>query len=348
MFVVVPASGMLLVLGMLVYVYSQLELPETPPPLQTTYIYDRDGTQIATLHAGVDRTIIPLSEMPKTLQHAVIAVEDNDFYQHPGIDPIGIVRAAWTDLVTGEVVQGGSTITQQLVKNVYAGQYVEDPMTNQQTYVIPPRTLGQKIRESLLAIKVEQEFTKDEILEKYLNTVYFGHGAYGVQAAAQTYCQKDASELTDLESAMLAGLIQSPSTYDPTTTRTARSVRRGTTSWTAWSPRGTSRERAAAMKDVPVTTNAIEVGLHFPGKLGYFLDYTRRVAHRPVRRVGGVRRRPAGHHDARPRHAARRRAGGRDPARHAGRPGRGARRDRPAHGRRPWRCTAGRTSTSDR
>jgi penicillin-binding protein 1A len=121
-FVVVPASGMLLVLAMLFYVYSQLDLPQTPPPLQTTYIYDRDGNQIATLHAGVDRTIIPLSDMPKTLQNAVLAAEDAGFYRHPGIDPIGIVRAAWTDLVSGGIVQGGSTITQQLVKNVYAGE----------------------------------------------------------------------------------------------------------------------------------------------------------------------------------------------------------------------------------
>ena len=91
-FVVVPAAAVLLVLGMLVYVYAQLELPATPPPLQTTYIYDRHGNQIATLHAGVDRTIIPLSEMPRTLRRAVIAVEDQDFYRHPGIDPIGIVE----------------------------------------------------------------------------------------------------------------------------------------------------------------------------------------------------------------------------------------------------------------
>ncbi len=276
-FVVVPASGMLLVLGMLVYVYSQLELPSTPPPLQTTYIYDRDGHQIATLHAGVDRTIISISQMPKTLQHAVIAAEDKDFYHHAGIDPIGIVRAAWTDLVTGQVVQGGSTITQQVVKNVYAGQYVEDPKTHEQTYVVPPRTLGQKVRESLLAIKVEQEFTKDEILETYLNTVYFGRGAYGVQAAAQTYWQKDASELTIQESAMLAGLIQSPSTYDPVVDPDGAQVRRNYVLDRMVAEGYLEADRAATMKAEPVTTDEIEVGVSFPGKLGYFLDHTRRV-----------------------------------------------------------------------
>jgi penicillin-binding protein 1A len=189
-FVVVPLVAAIGLLLTLFYVYSQLELPETPPPLQTTYIYDRQGHQIATLHSAVDRTIIPLSEMPPQLRHAVIAVEDKGFYDHPGIDVGGIFRAAWTDLVSGEVVQGGSTLTQQLVKNVYAGQYTEDPETGVETYAVPPRTLGQKVRESLLAIKVEREFTKDQILAKYLNTVYFGRGAYGVQAAAQTFFRK--------------------------------------------------------------------------------------------------------------------------------------------------------------
>ncbi|MEX2422058.1 MAG: biosynthetic peptidoglycan transglycosylase, partial [Actinomycetota bacterium] len=214
-FVVVPLVAMIGMILTLLYVYSQLELPKTPPPLQTTYIYDRDGRLLTTLHASVDRTIIPLSEMPTHLQRAVIAVEDQDFYDHPGVDMFGIVRAAWTDLVAGELVQGGSTITQQLVKNVYAGEYVTDPDTGVESYVIPPRTLGQKVRESLLAVKVERTFTKDEILANYLNTVYFGRGAYGAQAAAQTFFRKDAADLTVVESTLLAAMLQSPSFYDP-------------------------------------------------------------------------------------------------------------------------------------
>ena len=96
-FVVVPVVGILGVLATLWFVYSRLELPETPPPLQTTYIYDRDGELLTTLHASVDRTIIPLSEMPRSLQHAVIAVEDQDFYEHPGVDFLGVLRAACGD-----------------------------------------------------------------------------------------------------------------------------------------------------------------------------------------------------------------------------------------------------------
>jgi penicillin-binding protein 1A len=277
--VVVPAAAMLLLLGTLVYVYSQLDLPETPPPLQTTYIYDSDGNQIATLHAGVDRTIIPLREMPKALRNAVIAVEDQDFYEHGGIDPIGIVRAAWTDLVAGEVVQGGSTITQQVVKTVYAGEYRTDPETGQEVYVVPPRTIGQKVREGLLAIKVEQSFTKDEILATYLNTVYFGRGAYGVQAAAQTYYQKDARELTIAESAMLAGLVQSPGTYDPVLYADGAATGRRDYVLDRMVAEGyLDAARGEQVRAEPVRTNEIpEFGVRFPGKLGYFLDYTRRA-----------------------------------------------------------------------
>ncbi|HZD17137.1 MAG TPA: transglycosylase domain-containing protein, partial [Actinomycetota bacterium] len=274
--VAVPATMFLGVLGVLMYVYSQLELPQTPPPLQTTYLYDRDGNVLATLHASVDRTVIPLSDMPISVRNAVIAVEDKDFYEHPGIDPIGIIRAAWTDLVAREVVQGGSTITQQLVKNVYAGNYVEDPETGETTYVVPPRTLGQKVRESLLAIKVEREFTKDEILVKYLNTAYFGRGASGVQAAAQTYWQKDASDLTLLESAALAGLIRNPSLYDPVEHPDEAQARRNYVLDRMVAQGSLDPARAARLKPKPVRTDAIELGVNFPPKLGYFLDHTRR------------------------------------------------------------------------
>ena len=275
-FVVVPLVAAIGLLLTLFYVYSQLELPETPPPLQTTYIYDRQCHQIATLHSTVDRTIIPLSDMPPQLRHAVIAVEDKGFYQHPGIDVTGIFRAAWTDLVSGEVVQGGSTLTQQLVKNVYAGQDAEDPETGVETYAVPPRTLGQKVRESLLAIKVEREFTKDQILAKYLNTVYFGRGAYGVQAAAQTFFRKDASELSALESAMLAGMIRSPSYYDPVEQEEAALERRNYVLEQMASEGYLTRERAAQLEGRTIKVDPIEVGLNFPAKLGYFLDYTRR------------------------------------------------------------------------
>ena len=116
---------------------------------------------------------------------------------------------------TDNEVQGASTITQQLVKNVYAGEYVTDEETGLQEYIQPPRTVSQKLREIMLAIKLEREYGKDRILEQYLNTVYFGQGAYGIEAAAQTYFERSASELTLLQSATLAGVLHAPELYDP-------------------------------------------------------------------------------------------------------------------------------------
>ncbi|HSD48239.1 MAG TPA: transglycosylase domain-containing protein [Actinomycetota bacterium] len=276
-FVAVPLVGVLGALATLYYLYTQLELPSTPPPLQTSYVYDRDGKLLTTLHAGVDRTIVPIDQIPMDLRNAVVAAEDKGFYQHPGIDPVGIVRAAWTDLVARETVQGGSTITQQVVKNVYAGTYEEDPKTGQQVYTVPPRTFGQKVRESLLAMKVEREFTKDEILATYLNTVYFGHGAYGVQAAAQTYWSKDVDALTLLESATLAGLIPSPSLFDPIEHPADAMTRRNYVLDRMVADGYLESARAEVLKAKEVKVDPLENADDFPRKTGYFLDYTRRA-----------------------------------------------------------------------
>jgi penicillin-binding protein 1A len=213
-FIVVP-----LLLGMSMFValfiaYQRVQLPQTLPAIQSTLLLDRNGKPLASLHGSVDRTVIPLSKMSKNVQNAVIAVEDHGFYSHPAIDPIGILRAAWTNLIRHQVVQGASTITEQLVKNVYAGSTVAQP-DGSSVYVEPPRTIKEKIREALLAIKLENVYTKDQILEQYLNTVYFGHGAYGVQAAAETYFGVPASQLTVLQSATMAGVLHAPSLYDP-------------------------------------------------------------------------------------------------------------------------------------
>ncbi|MGZ4149422.1 MAG: transglycosylase domain-containing protein [Actinomycetota bacterium] len=195
--------------------YTRIQLPDKLPPIQTTYLYDRNGHLLTTLHGAVNRTIVPLSAISPKLQDAVIATEDHGFYEHPGIDPIGIARAAFTDLIKRQTVQGASTITEQLVKNVYAGQYQTDPKTGVTTYVMPPRTIKEKIREALLAVKLDRQLGKDWILAQYLNTVYFGHGAYGIEAAAETYFGKHASQLTWVESASLAGVLHAPTLYDP-------------------------------------------------------------------------------------------------------------------------------------
>jgi penicillin-binding protein 1A len=167
---------------------------------ETSKIYAADGTLITELHAEENREPIPLDQMPKVLQDAVIAIEDERFWDHPGVDARAIARAFFHNSSAGTVVEGGSTITQQYIKNVL---------------ITPEKTLKRKVEEAALAWQLERKHSKREILEKYLNTVYFGQGAYGVQAAAETYFGVDASELNVGQAALLAGFIKSPGRFDP-------------------------------------------------------------------------------------------------------------------------------------
>lgn len=164
-------------------------------------VYDRYGHEIAALSGAERRLEIPLEEVPLYARQAFIAIEDERFYKHFGIDFIAIGRALLTNLRQRSwTEQGGSTITQQLIKNAY--------LTRE-------KTLIRKLKEAWLAIKMEREFSKDEILEMYLNQIYFAHGAYGIEAAANHYFQKNAGELTLAEAAMLAGIPRSPNNYSP-------------------------------------------------------------------------------------------------------------------------------------
>jgi len=169
------------------------------PPSEATRIYAADGQLVASLYRE-NRDSIPLSQVPLVLQRAVIDTEDADFYRNRGISLRGILRAGLRNLVEGGYAEGGSTITQQLARNLF--------LTSE-------KSIGRKIAEMLLAIQIERRLTKDEILERYLNQVYFGQGAYGVETAAEVYFGKPARELTLPESAMLAGLIRAPSAYSP-------------------------------------------------------------------------------------------------------------------------------------
>ena len=167
---------------------------------QTTYLYAADGkTRLAVMNGGVDRELVSLDQVPDVLIDAVIASEDQHFFEHSGLDPIGIARATWHDLRNRDSLQGGSTITQQYVKN---------------TYLTAERTVWRKLKEAALAVKVERKFDKREILERYLNTIYFGRGAYGVQAASHAYFDKDVGALELREAAYLAGLIRAPELGD--------------------------------------------------------------------------------------------------------------------------------------
>jgi len=270
----------LLGVGALYVAYARIKLPNTLPPIRTTYLYDRNGDQISTLHGAVDRTVIPLSKMSPNIIHAVMATEVRGFYNHPGVDGTGILRAAYTDLVKREPAQGASTITEQLVKNVYAGSYQIDPDSGLRMYVQPERSITEKIREALLAVKLEKELGKDTILEKYLNTVYFGHGAYGIQAAAVTYFGKPASRLTPLESASLAGVLHAPELYDPIDrpydNRFRRDYALDQMVRYGYLDQATETKLKAKPCCGTVKSHAAE-RIVAPGQSEYFVDYTRRT-----------------------------------------------------------------------
>src|SRR6266404_5136097 len=172
---------------------------ETFQPLQGTKVYDDNDELLTELH--VERRIfVPLAHIPQTLRDAVIATEDRRFYSHFGVDPIGVARAVYQNYRRGRIVEGGSTITQQLTKVLF---------------LTPDKSLERKMKEAALALELERRYSKDRILEMYLNQVYFGNGAYGVEAASRTYFGKSVNEISVKDAALLAGLPRAPSTYSP-------------------------------------------------------------------------------------------------------------------------------------
>ena len=187
--------------------------PRVRPLAQTSKIYDARGRLITELHGVEDRVVIRYDQIPQVVKDAVVAIEDQRYWYHRGIDLKALLRAAYSNLASGEIVQGGSTITEQFVKNRIVG---------------PERTLSRKIREAAVAWRLENDLSKEEILAKYLNTVYFGRGAYGIQRAALTYFSRPATELRLHEAALLAGLIAAPSRWDPFERPQAARARRNT------------------------------------------------------------------------------------------------------------------------
>ncbi|MGD9867050.1 MAG: transglycosylase domain-containing protein [Hyphomicrobiales bacterium] len=199
---VVSIWGVLIFSAVVIYFAATLPDPleaglEKRPP--NVVIQARDGTVLA--EQGLRRNHIRLRQLPEYLVNAVIATEDARFWSHFGVDPLGLARAAWRNAAAGAVVEGGSTITQQLAKNLFLSS---------------DRTYARKAKELVLAFWLETRFTKTEILELYLNRVYFGAGAWGVEAASRRYFDKPASDVTLSEAALLAGLLKAPSRYSPT------------------------------------------------------------------------------------------------------------------------------------
>ncbi len=194
----------LLLLVYLIYLsrdLPSLERLETFDPAMLSTIYDRNGEIIGEFYIQ-KRVFIDLEDMPEHLKYAAISSEDKRFFQHWGVDVQSVFRAIIVNVISMEFRQGFSTLSQQLARNLYKEIGFRDSVTR-------------KIKEIITAIQIERTYTKQEILEMYLNTVHFGHGTYGVESAAKRYFNKKASELTIGESAMLIGLLPSPANYSP-------------------------------------------------------------------------------------------------------------------------------------
>lgn len=194
--------GVLFAAGTFFILYQTISIPTQNAAFktQTTKVYYSDGKHLLGTFATQDRESISIDEIPASMQAAAIAAEDRTFYSNRGIDIKGIIRAARNNATSGEIQGGGSTITQQYVKILY--------LTQEQSY-------KRKVKEAILSIKIHNQLSKKEILEGYLNTIYFGNGAYGVEVASKTYFDKPASQLNYAQSAFLATIINSPTYYDP-------------------------------------------------------------------------------------------------------------------------------------
>ncbi len=234
-------------------------LPEERPQADSrvSTVYAADGSAIGEFREAETRVVIEKDQIPDVMKRAVIAAEDHQFYDHEGVDWRGIGRAFWADVQSGTLEQGGSTITQQLVKNLYTGG---------------DRTVVRKAKEALIAAQVERVLDKDEILAKYLNTVYMGDSVFGVEAAAQSYFRKSAHELTLSEAALLAGVLPAPSRYSPRSHKEAAELKRNLVLDALERHRlATPEEVAAARAEKPKVYPPPGVRGRYP----YFLDYLR-------------------------------------------------------------------------
>ncbi len=205
---IVFATFFVIGLGLFAFAYATTDIPNPNEGFeaQTTYVYYADGKTVLGKFAEQDRTNVDLEDVPEVVKDAVIAAEDRTFETNRGIDPKGILRAAFNN-ASGGNTQGASTITQQYVKVLYLSQ---------------DRTWSRKAKEAILSLKIQREKSKDEILEGYLNTIYFGRGAYGIEAAAQAYFDVSVSELDVRQAAVLAAVINSPNGYDPANGKQSR------------------------------------------------------------------------------------------------------------------------------
>ncbi|MFD7558748.1 MULTISPECIES: transglycosylase domain-containing protein [unclassified Streptomyces] len=247
---------------------------KTPPLSQRTTILDAEGGLIATVYSR-DRQVVPLTAISPYMQKAIVAIEDSRFYEHGAIDLKGILRAVNRNAQEGGAAQGASTLTQQYVKNVFVEEAGDDETKVREAQ---EKSLGRKIRELKYSIQVEEELGKKKILENYLNITFFGQQAYGIESAAQRYFSKPAKDLTLEESALLAGVVQSPSRFDPVNDVTEATKRRNLVLQRMADIKDISQAEADAAKAKPV---ALKVTRPKNGCItaakgaGFFCDYVK-------------------------------------------------------------------------
>ncbi|MFI6345236.1 transglycosylase domain-containing protein [Streptomyces sp. NPDC050560] len=247
-----------------------------PPLSQRTTILDAEGGQIATVYSR-DRTVVKLQDISPYMQKAIVAIEDSRFYEHGAVDLKGILRALNQNAQSGGVSQGASTLTQQYVKNVFIEEAGDDPTKVAQA---TQQTLGRKVKELKYAIQVEEELGKKRILENYLNITFFGEQAYGVEAAAQRYFSKHAKDLNVQESALLAGIVQSPSRYDPVNDEKEATRRRNVVLQRMAEVHDISQAQADKAEKAPLGLNISEPKngcITAVQGAGFFCDYVRNV-----------------------------------------------------------------------
>ncbi|MFD9487203.1 transglycosylase domain-containing protein [Streptomyces sp. NPDC059991] len=249
---------------------------KTPPLSQRTSILDSKGGQIATVYSR-DRTVVPLADISPYMQKAIVAIEDSRFYEHGAIDLKGVLRAVNKNATSGGVAQGASTLTQQYVKNVFVEEAGDDP---DKVAEATQQTLGRKVKELKYAIQVEEELGKKKILENYLNITFFGQQAYGVEAAAKRYFSKPAKDLKLEEAAMLAGIVQSPSRYDPVNDAQEAKKRRDTVLQRMADMKDVSQAEADRAKAAPIKLKVSKPKngcITAVSGAGFFCDYVREV-----------------------------------------------------------------------
>jgi len=254
-------AGFLLGCAAFAYGYVSTDIPDPNKDFQaqTTLVYYKDGQHLIGRFATQNRTSIPLADVPQHVQDAVIAAEDRSFYTNKGIDPKGIVRAAFSN-ASGNATQGASTITQQYVKILYLSR---------------ERTITRKVKEAFLSLKIQRQRSKNEILQGYLNTIYFGRGAYGIEAAAHAYFGKSAKQLSVREGAVLASVLNSPGNLDPAEGKDAKAALFGRYQYVLHGmasmgtlPKDVADQAAQRLPKFP----HIEQGSQYAGQKGYMLE----------------------------------------------------------------------------